>query len=144
MRADTDVRPPSTSRFVAAGLVVVSLLVGVVACSSDKGGDENFPEAKTDQAARGRELILQGGCAACHNTDGSKTSGPTWKGLAGSTVTLSDGRKVVADTAYLTKAIVDPKAEGPLGYPKVMPSFAHLSPGDVAAIVAYIEGLPKD
>lgn len=144
MRADTDARTARLSRLLVVALVVGSLLFGAVACGSKDGGDDNFPDANTDQAARGRELILQGGCAACHNTDGSKTSGPTWKGLAGSEVSLADGRKVVADTEYLTRAIVDPKADVSFGYPNVMPSFSHLPPDDVAAIVAYIEGLPKD
>ena len=131
-------------RVVAVSLAGLALGVGMLGCSSDKGADKNFPDATTEAGARGRKVVLASGCVACHNTDGSKTSGPTWKGLAGSKVTLSDGRTVTADSAYLTRAIVEPKAEGPAGYPKVMPSFAHLSPQDVADIVAYIEELPKD
>jgi cytochrome c oxidase subunit 2 len=50
------------------------------------------------QAAQdGERLANQRGCLACHSTDGSGRTGPTWQGLAGSQVRLSDGSMVTAD-----------------------------------------------
>lgn len=126
----------------AATLAVVALAVGAVACSGDDGGDDNFPEATSDAGARGREIVLRSGCVACHNTDGRKTSGPGWTGLAGSEINLADGRTVVADDAYLTKAITQPKAEIRAGYAATMPEYLQLSEQDVADLIAYIRELP--
>lgn len=87
---------------------------------------------------------MRSGCIGCHSVDGSSRSGPTWKGLAGSQTTLDDGTTVAVDAAYLTTAIVDPKAQGPVGYPRIMPDYLQLSEQDVADIVAYIQELPAE
>jgi cytochrome c oxidase subunit II len=84
-------------------------------------------------------------CNSCHSTDGTKGVGPTWKGLAGSQVTLADGSKVVANDAYLTTAIEDPDKQIVQGYQAGVMS-ATIKPGsiaapDVAALVAYIDSL---
>jgi cytochrome c oxidase subunit 2 len=84
-------------------------------------------------------------CLSCHSTDGTRLAGPTWKGLAGSTVELSDGRRVVADRAYLRRAIQDPDAETVKGFPSGLMASV-IRPGsvndqDADAIVAYLETL---
>ena len=63
-----------------------------------------------------------------------------WIGLAGSDVELADGTVVVADTAYLTRAIADPSAELVAGYNLKMPA-NRLSDAEIADIVAFIETL---
>lgn len=133
---------PTLRHSLAVALAAVALAVGVVACSGDDGGVENFPEATSEAGARGREIVLRSGCVACHSTDGSKTSGPGWTGLAGSQVELTDGRTVVADDAYLAKAITQPKAEIRVGYAPVMPEYLRLTDADVADLIAYIRELP--
>lgn len=121
----------------------MALTVGLVACGSDGGDDSGaYPEATSDAGARGRDLIVSSGCVACHTGDGTKSSGPTWQGLAGSEFTLTDGRTVVADDAYLTMAITNPRAEGRIGFPPVMPDYPGLSAQDVADIVTYLRELP--
>lgn len=58
-------------------------------------------------AERGK-LIFQApenACAGCHSLDGSKLACPTFKGLYGHEVELSDGSKVMADDAYLIESI---------------------------------------
>ena len=42
----------------------------------------------------GKAFVAQNGCGACHSMDGSKLTGPTWRGLFGSQVKLSDGTTV--------------------------------------------------
>lgn len=129
---------------VPALLTVLALSVGSIACGSEGGGGDSVPEGTSDAGNRGRELVLRSGCLGCHSVDGSSKSGPTWQGLAGSQVTLSDGRTVVADDAYLAKAIAEPKAEGPAGFPMIMPEYVQLTEQDVADIVAYIKELPTE
>lgn len=55
-----------------------------------------------------------------------------------SPVELSDGSSVVADTAYLARAIQEPSAERVKGYSATMPKNS-LSDDDVAAVVSFIE-----
>jgi cytochrome c oxidase subunit 2 len=91
--------------------------------------------------AAGKALAAQSGCAACHSLDGSKLTGPTWRGLFGSKVALSDGTTATADVAYLTESIVDPDAKIVHGFePGRMPKFG-LTDAQVESIVAYLETL---
>jgi cytochrome c oxidase subunit 2 len=89
----------------------------------------------------GKAFVAQQGCAGCHSIDGTRMTGPTWRGLFMSKVPLSDGRTVVADEAYLIESVKDPNAKIVATFPaNVMPQFS-LSDQQIAAIVAYIETL---
>lgn len=96
-------------------------------------------------AVRGQRLVEQRGCINCHTTDGRSEAGPTWKGLAGSQVRLSDGRTVTADDDYLTRSIREPDADTVVGYVKGVMAGAMpgrpLTSGEVADIVAYLKSL---
>jgi cytochrome c oxidase subunit 2 len=92
---------------------------------------------EVDQAEMGRQLSVTNGCMACHTIDGTRTIGPTWKGLFGRTEELADGSSVVVDEAYLIKSMTDPNAQVVKGYPAAMPP-SGLSDEDMNAIVAYI------
>jgi cytochrome c2 len=89
------------------------------------------PEDKQDVAAcpgivvgkGGEGLYASLGCQGCHSLDGTKSSGPTFKGLSGSKVALADGQTVTADDKYLLESILDPDKEIVKGYqPGVMTS----------------------
>ena len=93
-------------------------------------------------------LFNQFRCNVCHSTNGGRGAGPDLNGLAGSTVKLSNGQSVVADTEYLRQSIVDPDAQIVAGYgPDVMsaatdPFATQLSQEQtVSALVAYIQSL---
>ena len=76
--------------------------------------------------------------------DGSEGIGPTWQGLYVSQVTLTDGSTVIADDAYLLRAIVDPNTEVVAGFePGLMQADLDtlLSREELLAIVAYIKSL---
>ena len=76
-----------------------------------------------DPASRGKTYYAENGCASCHSVDGSRLTGPSYKGLYGSQVELTDGTSVSADSAYLQKSILDPNAQVVKGYaPNVMPA----------------------
>jgi cytochrome c oxidase subunit 2 len=89
----------------------------------------------------GRALVSQNGCLACHSVDGTALTGPTWRGLSGSTVELSDGSTVVADATYLIASIADPGAQVALGFQLgIMPQYS-LTEAQVNDIVSYLQTL---
>jgi cytochrome c oxidase subunit 2 len=126
-------------RPILAALCTAAL---VAAGCGGGGGDGGGSAAST-----GEELYRQNACASCHSLDGSEGTGPTFKGLAGRTVTLTDGTRVQADAAYLERAIVDPDAQVVEGYnPGLMTaSIAAFEleerPEDVRKLVEFIQGV---
>ena len=90
---------------------------------------------------KGKQLAQGNGCLSCHSTDGSQLVGPTWKGLYGSKVELTDGSTVTADEAYLKQSIADPDSQVVKGYQPIMPEYPQLSEEDIQALVEYIKSL---
>ena len=89
----------------------------------------------------GQLLVNANGCAACHSINGAAGIGPTWFGLAGHEVELTDGTVVMADDAYLAEAIREPQAKIVAGFEtQLMPTYG-FSDVDIANIVAYIKTL---
>lgn len=101
---------------------------------SADGGEDGDP------VAVGRS-IYEARCALCHTTDGSTLVGPTWQGLFGHEVTLSDGSTVTADEAYITESIRDPGAQVVEGFQNIMPPFPDLTDEQISAIIAFMETL---
>lgn len=134
-----------------AGLaVVVVLLLGAgfwLYTGEDLGGDPTattLPIAVDPEAAgRGMQLANDAGCLACHSVDGTPNTGPTWKGLAGSSRPLESGESLVADAAYLFNSIVDPGSQIVAGYSAVMPTdyVDQLTEAEINDLVSYIQSL---
>ncbi len=100
--------------------------------------------AAKNPVLHGLQLVQGLGCTVCHSTDGSRKTGPTWQHLYQSTVTLSDGTKVVADEKYLSNSITNPNLQIVATFsPNVMPqTFGKtLDASQIQAIVAYLESL---
>jgi mono/diheme cytochrome c family protein len=95
-------------------------------------------------AGKGQKLFVSLNCQSCHTTDGSKSTGPTFKGLYGSPVKLTSGQ-ATADLAYLLTAIRDPDKQIVAGYsPGVMSSAikpGSVSVADAKALIAFIKTL---
>jgi cytochrome c2 len=148
--------------FFVATLLAVEFFGAESPEAAEAGGGETTTQATTStststgtttstgggaagDAVKGKALYTSLGCVGCHSIDGSSGTGPTFKGLAGSQVQLTNGQTVTADTAYLTKSIDDPDAEIAKGFgPGIMS--AVIKPGsvsqtDTADLVAYIETL---
>jgi cytochrome c oxidase subunit 2 len=89
---------------------------------------------------KGRQLVEQHGCKACHSQDGSASLGPGWKGLYGRTEQLADGTSVQVDEAYLKESILDPQARLVQGYPPVMVAYT-LNDEELGAVIALIKSL---
>jgi cytochrome c oxidase subunit II len=100
-------------------------------------------EVDPEAAARGMQLAVEKGCAACHSSDGATLTGPTWKGVAGSSRPLESGESVVADTAYLFNSIIDPASQIVFGFEASMPTtYAEtLTEAEINDLVAYIQSL---
>lgn len=94
-------------------------------------------------AARGQALAEGTGCLQCHTVDGTPGTGPTWKGLAGSSRPLASGESVTADDAYLFNSVVDPSSQIVEGFEAVMPSDygESLTEQEVEDLVEYIKTL---
>jgi hypothetical protein len=99
-------------------------------------------------AARAQEStapLREHGCVGCHSLDGAAGQGPSFVGLAGShRGVYRDGERVtvVADDAYLRRAIEAPDAEIAEGYAAgFMPRF-ELDETEVVALVAAIGSVP--
>jgi len=98
-------------------------------------------EAAQTPEGRGQALVTANGCAACHSINGAAGIGPTWFGLAGSQVTLSDGSTVTADDDFLHESIKAPQAKIVAGFEgQQMPTYG-FSDEQIADIIAYIKTL---
>ena len=116
---------------------VVALVAILGACSSSSS---SAPVDLSPEAAAGREISINAGCASCHGADGNGNVGPKWIGLADSKVTLSDGTVVTADDDYLYTSIKEPGAMKRRGAVGIMPS-NKLTDQEIASIIAYIRAL---
>lgn len=128
----------ATIQVVAAGTAVAA---GATAAAAPTA-----PERPGDPVERGKKLVKDHGCTACHATTDARRVGPGWGGLYGSQVQLEGGGTVTADDAYIAESIRDPNAKVTKGYTKgIMPSSydKQLSDADIDSIVAYIRSLEK-
>lgn len=111
---------------------------------SDEPTDTTIAVVVDDEAAaRGQTLANDTGCLACHTIDGTPSTGPTWKGVAGATRPLVSGEQVVADNNYLFNSIVDPPSQVVEGFDPVMPTTYsdQLSQEEINDLVEYIKSL---
>jgi cytochrome c oxidase subunit 2 len=127
---------------------VAGALLAVAACgggSTTSSGSSATATPAQGMAAKGQSLYGSLGCSVCHSTDGTSGTGPTWKGLYGSSVTLTNGQMVTADETYLLNSIEDPNKQIVEGFkPDVMTSVikpGSVSRADAQALIAYIKTL---
>jgi cytochrome c oxidase subunit 2 len=102
------------------------------------------PRQELTLAQQGERVALERGCMRCHTPDGTPHIGPPWARVYGSTVPLQSGETVVADAAYLTESMMDPRAKIHRGYPPVMPSYQGLlSAPEAGALIEYMHALAE-
>jgi cytochrome c oxidase subunit 2 len=105
---------------------------------------EQVGKTVKDPITRGKTYADANGCTTCHSDDGTRLSGPTFKGLYGSQVQLAGGAMVSADAAYLRQSIIDPNAQIVAGFaPNVHPGDYSkiLTDTQIADILEYIKSL---
>ena len=123
-------------------------MVKPVVISSQEGYDTWIAEqiviarelAATPEGS-GQLLVNANGCAACHSINGAAGIGPTWFGLFGSEVELSDGSTVIADEAFLAESIKTPQAKIVAGFGTQQMVAYTFTDEQIANIVAYIKTL---
>ncbi|MGE4292930.1 MAG: cytochrome c oxidase subunit II [Desulfovibrio sp.] len=91
------------------------------------------------------EVFEAQGCTGCHSLDGSELVGPTLKNIwhRETEVVEADGKErgVVADEAYLRKAILEPGAEVVKGYDDIMPPYEGVvSDDELRAMLNWMKG----
>ncbi len=92
----------------------------------------------------GKKLFETRGCMQCHSVDGSRKIGPTFKDFFGESVTLRDGKKVIAEENYVRESITEPLAKVVGGFDPVMPTYkGRLKDAEISAIIAYLKSLSK-
>ncbi len=90
-----------------------------------------------DPVAKGQELYLTKGCAACHTLTEANLVGPGWKGLYERSATRRPG---VSADAYIAESVRTPNAFLAPGFPPVMTAF-NLSDAEIADLIEYIKTL---
>ena len=94
----------------------------------------------------GHKVLEKNGCIACHSIDGTKSVGPTFKGLYNSSIevmTNGTAHKIVADSVYMKSSILDPNKDVVTGYPQgLMKSYKGIiSDKDIQLINEYLKTL---
>jgi cytochrome c oxidase subunit 2 len=120
-----------------------SNMVGtVVVMERDEYGEWlNGQEATGSLADQGRALFLKFQCITCHSAN-AEARAPVLEGLYKRTVTLRNGRRVVADRAYLRESILYPEAKVVQGWEPIMPTFkGQVDEDDLIKLLSYIESL---
>lgn len=109
---------------------------------ADNAGGASQP-SDLAPAEWGKQLVEQNACTACHSTDGTRLTGPTWQGTFGSEEPLSDGTTVTVDENYLRESILEPNARIVEGFQAgMMPTYqGQLSDEQINAIIEYIKTL---
>jgi cytochrome c oxidase subunit 2 len=93
--------------------------------------------------ASGAKLFSDLACVTCHQQE-SQGRGPVLANLFGKPVELQDGRKVVADEAYIRESIVNPQAKVVAGFQPIMPTFQGLvTEEQLLQLIAYVRSLTR-
>jgi mono/diheme cytochrome c family protein len=127
-----------------AGPAALVLGLSVLGCGCGSGAEK---AGSAGLVASGRRLYKDDGCSSCHSLDGSRLAGPTFAGLAGSTVKLANGGAVKATHAYLERQVVGAEKATVAGYPPALMEQATAllglegKPQDVRALAAFIESV---
>jgi cytochrome c oxidase subunit 2 len=108
---------------------------------TDSGGDDG-PSFRGTLVEYGKRIAMAQGCLKCHSVDGEPHIGPTWLDLYRRRETLENGETVIADEAYLTDSMIDPRGKMVRGYKPVMPTYkGKLAAPEAAALVEFIKSL---
>jgi cytochrome c oxidase subunit 2 len=115
---------------------------GVVVMEREDYRDWLSSQAATGSLAdQGRQLFLKLQCITCHSANADARA-PVLEGLYGRTVSLKNGRTVVADDAYLRESILYPEAKIVQGWEPIMPTFkGQVEEEDLIKLLAFIRSL---
>jgi cytochrome c2 len=125
--------------------VVLVTFIAAFAIGGGTGGTFTGGESIQRDETPAQRLARVQGCTACHSIEPDEVIvGPSWFGIFGETVTLTDGTTVTVDEAYLEESILDATAKvvesfGPVS---VMPNFEGiLDDQQLTTLINYIKSL---
>jgi len=105
---------------------------------SDQATDISAEGLPSPEAAR--KLLEDNGCLACHSLDGSPGLGPTFKGLWGQTVELTDGTTRKVDASFTRDVILHPDNYPVKGFQPLMPVLP-LTEDQIGLIEDFLKGM---
>ena len=116
-----------------------------IASRQDVLADTDLVSVQGNLEEQGKRVAMTQGCFKCHTVNGDTHIAPTWLDLYQRKTKLQDGSSLIADEAYLTESMMDPRAKIVAGYQPVMPSYqGKISGPETAALVAFIKSLHSD
>lgn len=114
----------------------------------EPGGFEAWLENEANVVKRlppveaGKYLYERRGCYQCHSIDGSRGTGPSFKGLWGEEQRFTNASPQVVDEQYVRESILDPRAKIVEGFQPIMPSYqGSLKDDEIGAIIEFIKSL---
>src|SRR6202789_1034462 len=95
-------------------------------------------------AQNGERLFASMGCNSCHNGPPAGR-GPSLAGVYGSKLTLTDGRQILVDDAYLRDAILNPSEHVTAGFSPIMPTYqGQISEDGLIDLVEFIKNMQSN
>jgi cytochrome c oxidase subunit 2 len=99
------------------------------------------PGESMEQA--GARVFQDNGCPTCHVADGTGL-GPSFLGVYGNPVKLTNGQILTADDTFLRECILQPATRRAAGFSPIMPSFqGQLTEEQLNNLLAYLRALGK-
>jgi cytochrome c oxidase subunit 2 len=90
----------------------------------------------------GKRIYETRGCKQCHSTDGTRQTGPSFKGLFGSTHTVIGGGEVTVDENHIRESILSPGAKVYQGFENVMPTYqGRMKDKEITVLIEYLKSL---
>jgi cytochrome c oxidase subunit II len=107
----------------------------------ETGGTE-WEEYKDHMDQWGKIQYERNGCSTCHTLDGTRSKGPSWKGIWGKMEKLNNGTTVLVDEAYVRESMMYPQAKIVDTFEPIMPSFnGLLRENQIKGLIAFIQSL---
>jgi len=95
-------------------------------------------------AQNGERLYASMGCNSCHNGTAA-ARGPSLAGVYGSKLTLTDGRQILVDDAYIRNAILNPSEHVTAGFAPIMPTYqGQISEDGLIDLVEFIKNMQSN
>lgn len=102
--------------------------------------DKQADTINIDPGELGELLYAAKGCISCHSLDGSRGTGPTWRGIWGKQETMKSGEVVTVDENYIRESILEPAAKIVESYPNQMQSYqGQLTERELFALIRFIQ-----
>ena len=118
----------------------MNAVIEVSSAAEDISAEGLGGEAEGSPSEIGKKVADEKGCLACHSVDGSPGLAPTFKGIWGQRVQLTNGPDQVVNAEFIKEMILHASKHPVKGYEPAMPELA-LSDEEIGQIVNYLKDL---